>query len=63
MYGRKSDAHFDEMALLKLVFLATRNIEEKRTSPLHNWSLTVQQLYTKFGKRIQLVVNANSFWG
>src|SRR5680860_303665 len=47
-------AFTSDMALLKLVYLATRNIEKKWTSPLHNWSLTVQQLYIKFGDRISL---------
>ena len=28
---------------IKLVYLATKNIEKKWTSPLQNWSLTVQQ--------------------
>jgi len=47
-------AFTSDMALLKLVYLATMNIEKKWTSPLHNWSLTVQQLYIKFGDRISL---------
>ncbi|MFS4418761.1 hypothetical protein [Maribacter sp. 2307ULW6-5] len=42
------------MALLKLVYLVSKNIEKKWTSPLQNWSLTVQQLYIKFGNRITL---------
>ncbi|SDF26599.1 Transposase (or an inactivated derivative) [Pricia antarctica] len=46
-------AFTNDTALLKLVYLATKNIEKKWTSPLHNWSLTVQQLYIKFGDRIQ----------
>ena len=50
-------AFTSDMALLKLVYLATRNIERKWTSPLHNWSLTVQQLYIKFGDRIGLDIN------
>jgi len=54
-------AFTNDMALLKLVYLATKNIEKKWTSPLHNWSLTVQQLYIKFGDRIPLALNANSF--
>ena len=49
-----------DMTLLKLVYLATKNIEKKWTSPLHNWSLTVQQLYIKFGERIPLILNTNS---
>lgn len=38
-------AFTNDMALLKLVYLATKNIEKKWTSPLQNWSLTIQQLY------------------
>src|SRR5690606_35727226 len=47
-------AFTNDMALLKLVYLATKNIERKWTSPLQNWSLTIQQLYIKFGDRISL---------
>jgi transposase-like protein len=47
-------AFTNDMALMKLVYLATKNIQKKWTSPLHNWSLTVQQLYIKFGNRIKL---------
>ena len=43
-----------DMALLKLVYLATKKIERKWTAPLHNWSLTVQQLAIKFGDRMEL---------
>ena len=46
-----------DMALLKLVYLATKNIEKKWTSPLQNWSLTVQQFYIKFGDRISLDIH------
>lgn len=44
----------NDTALLKLVYLATKNIEKKWTSPLHNWSLIIQQLYIKFGDRVML---------
>lgn len=54
-------AFTNDMALLKLVYLATKNIEKKWTSPLHNWSLTIQQLYIKFGDRIPLIINTDSF--
>ncbi len=47
-------AFTNDMALLKLVYLATRNIQKKWTSPLHNWGLTVQQLSIKFGDRMKL---------
>jgi transposase-like protein len=45
------------MALLKLVYLATKNIQKKWTSPLQNWSSTVQQLAIRFGKRLPLAIN------
>ena len=47
-------AFTNDMALLKLVYLATKNIQKKWTSPLPNFSLTVQQLCIKFGDRIRL---------
>ena len=47
-------AFTSDMALLKLVYLATKNIEKTWTSPLQNWSLTVQQLAIKFGDRLPL---------
>jgi transposase-like protein len=47
-------AFTSDMALLKLVYLATRNIQKKWTSPLQNWGLTVQQLSIKFGDRLTL---------
>ena len=47
-------AFTNDMALMKLVYLATKNIEKKWTNPLHNWSLSIQQLYIKFGGRISL---------
>lgn len=47
-------AFTSDMALLKLVYLATKNIEKKWISPLQNWSLTVQQLAIKFGDRLPL---------
>tara|TARA_A200000113_G_C8841069_1_gene346902 strand:- start:325 stop:1554 length:1230 start_codon:yes stop_codon:yes gene_type:complete len=50
-------AFVNDIALLKLVYLATKNIEKKWTSPLHNWSLIIQQLYIKFGERIQLDIS------
>jgi putative transposase len=50
-------AFTNDMALLKLVYLATKNIEKKWTSPLHNWCLTIQQLYIKFGDRISLDIH------
>lgn len=43
-----------DMALMKLVYLATRRIEKKWTTPLQNWGLTVQQLAIKFEGRLPL---------
>lgn len=50
-------AFTSDMALMKLIYLATKNIEKKWTSPIQNWSLVVQQLYIKFGDRIKLKLN------
>jgi transposase-like protein len=42
-------------ALLKLVYLAYRNISKKWTQPLQNWSLTVSQLSIHFEGRLKLM--------
>lgn len=42
-------------ALLKLVYLAYRNISKKWTQPLHNWSLTASQLSIHFEGRMILM--------
>lgn len=42
-------------ALLKLVYLAYRNVSKKWTQPLHNWSLTVSQLSIYFEGRLKLM--------
>ena len=47
-------AFTSDNALMKLVFLAAQNVMKKWTSPLHNWSTTVQQLKIKFGDRLKL---------
>ncbi|MGB5750754.1 MAG: IS256 family transposase [Desulfobacterales bacterium] len=44
----------NEISLLKLTYLATKRIEQKWTSPLSNWGLTVQQLAIKFEGRLDL---------
>lgn len=44
----------NDMALLKLIYLATENISKKWTQPLNNWSLTVQQLCIRFGDRMKI---------
>ena len=47
-------AFTSENALLKLIYLAAQNVMKKWTSPLQNWSLTIQQLKIKFGDRLKL---------
>ena len=44
----------NDMALFKLIYLATRNISKKWTQPLQNWSLTISQLSIIFGERLKL---------
>lgn len=43
-----------DMALMKLIYLAQRNISKKWTQPLQNWGLTVSQLSIIFGERLKL---------
>lgn len=43
-----------DMALLKLIYLAYRNIRKKWTAPLQNWGLTVSQLSIWFEGRLNL---------
>lgn len=43
-----------DLALLKLIYLAYRNIRKKWTQPLQNWSLTISQLAIWFEGRIHL---------
>lgn len=47
-------AFTSDNALMKLVYLVVLNISEKWTMPLHNWSLTLSQLYVIFGDRLKL---------
>lgn len=47
-------AFTSDMALLKLLYLAYRNISKKWTAPLQNWSLTVSQLAIWFEDRLPL---------
>jgi len=47
-------AFTNDMALLKLIYLAHRNIAKKWTQPLQNWSITISQLAIWFKERIQL---------
>jgi transposase-like protein len=47
-------AFTSDMALLKLIYLATDRIQQKWTMPLSNWSITVSQLSIIFGDRIKI---------
>lgn len=44
----------NDMALLKLIYLATEHISKKWTMPLNNWAITAQQLHIKFGERMKI---------
>jgi putative transposase len=50
----------NDMALLKLIYLATQNISKKWVAPLHNWAITVQQLRIRFGERMPLALRTNA---
>lgn len=49
-------AFTSDMALLKLIYLAYKNISKKWTSPLQNWAITVSQLSIWFEGRIKLTL-------
>jgi putative transposase len=51
---KNKTAFTTDMALLKLIYLAQRNISKKWTAPLHNWSITISQLSIIFGERLKL---------
>jgi putative transposase len=53
---KNKTAFTSDMALLKLIYLAQRNISKKWTAPLQNWSLTVSQLSIIFGQRLKLKI-------
>jgi len=44
-------AFTSDMALLKLMYLATNNIQKKWTMPLQNWSVAISQLSIIFGEQ------------
>ena len=50
-------AFTSQEALMKLIYLTTKRIMEKWTSPLHNWSITIQQLAIHFEGRINLEID------
>lgn len=48
-------AFTSDMALLKLIYLATQNIQKKWTMPLSNWAATVSKLSIIFSDRLRLL--------
>ncbi len=44
----------NDMALLKLIYLATEHISKKWSRPLEYWGLTAQQLHIRFGDRMKI---------
>lgn len=53
---KNKSAFTSDMALLKLIYLAQRNISKKWTASLHNWSLAISQLSIIFGDRLKLKI-------
>lgn len=51
-------AFTSDQVLLKLVYLAIKDISKKWTMPIRNWGLTMQQLHIKFGERIKAFGNS-----
>mgnify|MGYP001309669168 CR=1 FL=1 len=51
-------AFTSDMALLKLIYLATQNMIEKWTSPMPNWGLVASQLDIIFGERARININS-----
>lgn len=47
-------AFTSDHALLKLVYLVVQTISKKWTMPIHNWKLTLSQLYIIFEDRIKI---------
>jgi putative transposase len=47
-------AFTSDMALMKLIYLATENISKKWTQPIPNWALTAQQLCIMFEGRFNI---------
>ncbi len=51
-------AFTSDMALLKLIYLATQNMIEKWTAPIGNWGLVASQLDIIFGERARITINS-----
>ena len=51
---KSKGAFTSDMALLKLIFLASKNIEKKWKMPLKSWSITISQLNIFFPDRLNI---------
>ena len=47
-------AFTSDTALLKLVYLVGQRLSDKWTMPVHNWKLTISQLYIMFEDRLKV---------
>ena len=56
-------AFTSDMALFKLVYLATKKVEKKWAMPLPNWSLIVKELVIRFGNRMPIALLTKSTIG
>ena len=45
----------NDSSLVKILFLASRDIQKKWTTILSNWSLIISQLHVTFGDRIMVI--------
>lgn len=54
-------AFTSDMALLKLIYLATMNIVEKWSNPIKNWGCIASKLYIIFGDRAKIDINRQSY--
>lgn len=53
-YTRTKSVFPNDMALMKLIYLAVCNISKRWTQPLQNWALTACQLRIRFGERMPI---------
>ena len=56
---KTKSAFTSDMALLKLVYLATKNISKKWNKPINNWGLVAQQLSIIFDEPMPLKLTLN----
>jgi putative transposase len=54
-------AFTSDIALLKLVYLATMNVVEKWSNPINNWGPIASKLYIIFGERANIDINRQGY--